>query len=203
MRNCFGDRAYVRYMSKLRAAEEACSAKPYEPTAFQPKYQPYRPGYYHNGFQYFNREKVHDLSMKMRMSVANGTCVLLEMGYIDESYNIQTQYMIDEIKDVGRIDKELLLDLVNGIKDCSAFASCMPYDNMQYPMTAGTMRYLNFNVCRENANLFACMKKDVRSRRYEFEAIGPGASSDRLTDDDKIFSLLWAEATATKSFKKF
>jgi hypothetical protein len=33
-------------MNKLRAAEEACSAKPYEPTTFQPKYQPYRSGYY-------------------------------------------------------------------------------------------------------------------------------------------------------------
>jgi hypothetical protein len=43
-------------------------------------------------------------------------------GQIDESYNIQTQYMIDELKDVGRIDKELMLELVNGIKDCSAFA---------------------------------------------------------------------------------
>ncbi|KAF2367532.1 hypothetical protein FHG87_001701 [Trinorchestia longiramus] len=223
MRDCFGERNYVRYMNKLHAAQAACSAKPYvpqphyttRPTA--PHYLPYRSFLFslrekdgfqyfnreNNGFQYFNREKVHDLSMKMRMSVANSTCVLLEMGYIDESYNILTENMIDEIKEVGRIDKELMQDLITGIKDCHAFTTCIPYDNMQYPMTANTMRYLNFNVCRENANLFACIKKDVRKRSHEFDLIGAGVESDRLTADDKIFSMLWVDATGVSSFKKF
>ncbi|XP_018008858.1 uncharacterized protein LOC108666483 [Hyalella azteca] len=197
MRDCFGDREYARYTSRVKAAEGTCRSR-----SFQPQTQPFlttapvyrRPSYESDDDQFYDRKRVHELSIKTRARFSNATCVLRELGYIDGSYNIQYQTMIDEIKDVGRIDKQLMTDLISGINQCKDFATCLPTERIQYPMTVESFRYISFSNCRHHATLFACLKRNARQQRRQEDYTGPDNIVDTATEDEKIIAMLWAEA---------
>lgn len=72
---------------------------------------------------------------------------------------------------------------------------CTPVNNILAPMIAETFRFRVFHNCREHANTFACLKKDLRSRRYEFELTASEDDMEAPAADDQMLAIMWGEAT--------
>lgn len=70
---------------------------------------------------------------------------------------------------------------------------CVPTKDMQVPLTPAIMRFKVFKNCNMHMKFMACMKKDLRSKRDEFDLTGLGDSLAGADDDEKMLAIIWGK----------
>lgn len=143
-------------------------------------------------FKYFTEDRVRAITQKMQAKVSNLTCIMREMGYMDSSDEVLYNAMVTEIRSL-RLEPELELDLVEAVEDCKQMAMCVPTKDSQVPMTPALMRFKVFHKCNMHMKFMACMKKDLRGKRDEFDLSGLGDSLDGADDDEKMLAIIWGK----------
>ena len=74
---------------------------------------------------------------------------------------------------------------------------CMPVKKMVAPFTPEIMRMKVFKKCNMKLKLAACMKKDLRAKRDQFDLTGLDSIKD-IDDDDKMLAVIWAKSMTDK-----
>ncbi|XP_054272350.1 uncharacterized protein LOC128992676 [Macrosteles quadrilineatus] len=200
----------------------------YQPPAYNPYYPPpggyYPPPapYYHSPFYppYYRgqrtsrdfdiRGQLDSLAAKMTGKVRNVTCVMQELGYLDENLEPAYDKMIDRISRLP-IAEDLKRDMTDGVNFCRQFAQCVP-DERKDKLAREMVRPIFFFRCYKHKKLEACIMKDVRDKYNPGEDIGednlPGGEMrslknkkrKNLEDDDATAAAALELLEAERSF---
>ncbi|XP_050302907.1 uncharacterized protein LOC126740777 [Anthonomus grandis grandis] len=179
----------------------------YSPMAFSnPNYQPpgnypffYQPGYqqipfspYGNFFgqQFYGgnsrvsrdmdmRSQLEAITSKMSGKTRNVTCVMQELGYLDENLEPNYSKISERIANLP-VEEELRKDMQDGVTYCQQFSQCVPeVKNEKSPLSRELIRPMFFFKCYKHKKLEACVMKDVRKKYVDVAS----DSSDDLEED--------------------
>ncbi|XP_018016986.1 uncharacterized protein LOC108673640 [Hyalella azteca] len=135
---------------------------------------------------------VRYLSERMMAKTSNATCVLRQLGYMDENDHLLYENYVSNINALSVNDAELKTDLVEGVNDCKAMAECLPLTKIAYPLTAALMRWSTWSKCYVSMVYQSCIKKDLRANAQEFELQGLGNFLSDYSDSAKMYAVVWA-----------
>ncbi|KAF2359081.1 hypothetical protein FHG87_010163 [Trinorchestia longiramus] len=196
MESCFG-RQYVRDQNtKISAVRNACKAQESREQLDEPKSRT-ELEIQHTDEQllekpYFTQEMVRYLSKRALAKTSNMTCVLRELGHLDNKDELIYDSLIAEINGLADVDAEFKNDLVNSIDGCKAMATCLPLSDIAFPLTPALMRWSTFSKCHAGGVFQACIKKDLRQNAGEFELSGLGNYLSDYSDSAKMYGVIWA-----------
>jgi len=154
-------------------------------------------------FKFFNQRQKRDnhevmytapllkkMKMKVKAKVSNFTCVMQKMNYVDEDFNLDFNYGIEETKGLD-ISEELKADLVKGVEHCKEFVKCLPMEKS--PMPAKLKQIVAFVKCDKKARMGICMKHDLMKYLSEFDLSGFPQLEDEEEGEvaEKLLHLLW------------
>jgi len=120
-----------------------------------------------NSFQSLNRAKrsehfsLDHLEEKMKAKVGNITCVLKEMGFMDENHQPIYDAAITWFKDL-QIADELKADLMEAMDMCKDFAMCLPVEKAKHPLKKELGTAMGYFKCTSMMEVKVCMKHDMR-----------------------------------------
>jgi len=100
------------------------------------------------------------LQEKMTQKIANVTCMLHELKWINEDKT--PNYAMHEAHINGLDDAFLKDQLLYGMDMCRDYANCMPVKKAKNPMLKELGTYIFFAKCMEMQKCEACFKKDFR-----------------------------------------
>ncbi|KAL0849854.1 hypothetical protein ABMA28_011791 [Loxostege sticticalis] len=141
----------------------------YNPYA-QPQYQQ---GYYQQ--PYFGSNRVaRDMDLRERLDVIskgpaggrvrNITCVMQELGYVDQSLEPNYEQITQRISDLP-VSSELKGDIQDGLQFCRKFSQCVPdVKRDMAPLSQELIKPMFFFRCYKHKKLEACIMKDIRER---------------------------------------
>ncbi|XP_056645868.1 uncharacterized protein LOC130451094 [Diorhabda sublineata] len=104
------------------------------------------------------------LTTRISGRVRNITCVMQELGYLDE--NLEPNYnRINERIGNLPITEELKKDMQDGVTFCQQFSQCVPeVKKERSPLSRELIRPMFFFKCYKHKKLEACIMKDVREK---------------------------------------
>ncbi|XP_072387274.1 uncharacterized protein [Diabrotica undecimpunctata] len=110
------------------------------------------------------RNQLEILTARMSGRVRNITCVMQELGYLDE--NLEPNYVrINERISNLPISEELKKDMQEGVGFCQQFSQCVPeVKKDKSPLSRELIRPMFFFKCYKHKKLEACIMKDVREK---------------------------------------
>jgi len=120
-----------------------------------------------NPFQSLNRAKrsehssLDHLEEKMKDKVGNITCVLQELGFMDENHQPIYDAAITFLKDL-QIADELKADLLDAMDMCKDFAMCLPVEKAKHPLKKKLGTAMGYSKCTSMMQVKVCMKHDMR-----------------------------------------
>jgi len=118
-------------------------------------------------FQSLNRAKrsehsvVDHLEEKMKAKVGNITCVLKEMGFMDENHQPIYDAVIQIFKDM-QIADDLKADLLEAMDMCKDFAMCLPVEKAKHPLKRELGTAMGYFKCTSMKEVKVCMKHDMK-----------------------------------------
>ncbi|XP_075236518.1 head involution defective [Lycorma delicatula] len=157
----------------------------------QPSYYPYYPASQRASRDLDIRGQLETLSAKMAGKVRNVTCVMQELGYLDENLEPAYDKMVQRINRLP-VPEDLKKDMSDGVEFCRQFSMCVP-DEGKDKLAREMVRPMFFFRCYKHKKLEACIMKDVRDRYSSAEEIG----------EDSIPSGVGAEMRSMKNKQKF
>ncbi|RZF48774.1 hypothetical protein LSTR_LSTR008123 [Laodelphax striatellus] len=108
------------------------------------------------------RGQLETLTTKMEGRVRNVTCVMQELGYLDEKLEPAYEKMVERINRLPVAD-DLKRDMTDGVEFCKQFSQCVP-DERKDKLAREMVRPMFFFRCYKHKKLEACIMKDVRDR---------------------------------------
>ncbi|KAH0807394.1 hypothetical protein GEV33_015397 [Tenebrio molitor] len=110
------------------------------------------------------KAQLEALTSKMSGRVKNITCVMQELGYLDE--NLEPNYhKISERISTLPVSDELKRDMQEGVTFCQQFSQCVPdVKRDKSPLSRELIRPMFFFKCYKHKKLEACIMKDVREK---------------------------------------
>ncbi|KAJ8960808.1 hypothetical protein NQ318_020104 [Aromia moschata] len=145
-------------------------AQMFYPGYQQPAYSPY--GFSMLGQQFLGhrnsremdiRSQVEAITSRMSGKVKNVTCVMQELGYLDD--NLEPNYAkINERIGNLPVGEELRKDMQDGVTFCQQFSQCVPEMKNKSPLSRELIRPMFFFKCYKHKKLEACIMKDVREK---------------------------------------
>lgn len=146
---------------------------------FYPGYQqiPFSPygGYPMVGQQYYPgnnrmsrdmdiRGQIEAITSRMSGKVKNVTCVMQELGYLDENLEPNFNKISERIGNLP-VEDELKRDMQDGVSFCRQFSQCVPEVNKEKsPLSREFIRPMFFFKCYKHKKLESCIMKDVREK---------------------------------------
>ncbi|XP_047108232.1 uncharacterized protein LOC124777023 [Schistocerca piceifrons] len=146
-----------------------------------PQFAAYQGGYYTTGpsadmypqGRAINQRKSRDLDLRGQLEtltsrisgkVKNVTCVMQELGYLDENLEPNYAKITERINQLP-INDELKKDMVDGVEYCKQFSQCVPETKRdKLPLSRELAKPMFFFRCYKHKKLEACVMKDVRER---------------------------------------
>ncbi|KAK9879761.1 hypothetical protein WA026_006823 [Henosepilachna vigintioctopunctata] len=125
------------------------------------------------------RNSFEDLSSKMSGKVKNVTCVMQQLGYLDENLEPNYAKISERISNLP-VSEELKKDIQDGVEFCQQFSQCVPEIKKEsFLLSRELIRPMFFFKCYKHKKLEACVMKDVREKYV-------GVSDDELDEDVEI-----------------
>ncbi|XP_017777220.1 PREDICTED: uncharacterized protein LOC108563138 [Nicrophorus vespilloides] len=109
------------------------------------------------------RSQLEAITSRMSGRVRNVTCVMQELGYLDESFEPNFEKISERIGNLP-VGVELKEDIQEGVSFCKQFSQCVPEVKKGSPLSRELMRPLLFFKCYKHKKLEACIMKDVREK---------------------------------------
>ncbi|XP_044743947.1 uncharacterized protein LOC123306126 [Chrysoperla carnea] len=176
---------------------------PFYPGVASPAFLPQFPGYpqYPNAFYppqfYMNhnnrqrmsremslREQIDSVTNRFSGRVRNVTCVMQELGYLDDNLEPNYNKIIERISNLP-IQPELKRDMQDSVTFCQKFSQCIPdFKRESSPLSRELVKPMFFFNCYKHKKLEACILKDIRDRfnqdseTSDFESLAESIRSD-------------------------
>ncbi|KAG5896396.1 hypothetical protein JTB14_009601 [Gonioctena quinquepunctata] len=110
------------------------------------------------------KSQLEILTSKMSGRVRNVTCVMQELGYLDENLEPNYAKIGERITNLP-INEELRKDMQDGVAFCQQFSQCVPdVKKEKSPLSRELIRPMFFFKCYKHKKLEACIMKDVREK---------------------------------------
>ncbi|KAJ9591035.1 hypothetical protein L9F63_027757, partial [Diploptera punctata] len=109
--------------------------------------------------------QLETLTSRLSGRIRNVTCVMQELGYLDENLEPNFEKIAERINRLP-IGEELKKDMVDGVQFCKQFAQCVPETRKdKFQLSRELVKPMFFFRCyRPHKKLEACIMKDVRER---------------------------------------
>ena len=105
-------------------------------------------------------ESITSRTSKLR----NVTCVMQELGYLDENLEPNFEKISERIGNLP-VSDELKRDMQDGVVFCQQFSQCIPdVKKDRSPLSRELIRPMFFFKCYKHKKLEACIMKDVREK---------------------------------------
>jgi len=143
-----------------------------------------------NPFQSMNRVKrsehtsLDHLEEKMKNKVGNITCVLQEMGFMDEKHQPIYDAAVTFFKDL-QIADDLKADLLDAMDMCKDFAMCLPVEKAKHPLKKELGTAMGYFKCTSMMEIKVCMKHDMKKYAAEM-----GHAEDPMMSEIEEFEQL-------------
>ncbi|KAK4879071.1 hypothetical protein RN001_007217 [Aquatica leii] len=112
------------------------------------------------------RQEIETITARMSVRARNVTCIMQELGYLDENMEPNYAQIKDRIKRLP-VQSELRDDIEDGVTFCQQFSQCVPEVNKdKSPLSREFFRPMFFFKCYKYKKIEACIMKDVREK-YE------------------------------------
>merc|ERR1711976_7760 len=138
--------------------------QPHMPVMHYPSnfgYQPVYPQQYH----YRGKRDLESLHSDVMAKLGNMTCMLREMGFINEKKQIDVEGVKKMFKSLPGIDFMLKEDMVKSVDTCAKMAQCMPVEEYAgVPVGKDLVPAMMFVHCCKGKKIEACVKKDLREK---------------------------------------
>ncbi|XP_025192734.1 uncharacterized protein LOC112592796 isoform X1 [Melanaphis sacchari] len=162
------------YLPKIPSVAQQSYPGPYPMMAagqmYQPYYQPFFPTHRTSRVGSFDvRNQMDTMAAKMTGKIRNVTCVMQELGYLNQNMEPDYENMNDRVMRLP-IAEELKQDMVDGITYCKKFSMCVP-DERKDKFAKELVRPMFFFKCYKHKKLESCIMKDIRDR-YNTEEFG-------------------------------
>ncbi|CAG9863523.1 unnamed protein product [Phyllotreta striolata] len=110
------------------------------------------------------RNQLDLLTSRISGKVRNITCVMQELGYLDD--NLEPNYVrINERIENLSIPDDLRKDMQDGVNFCQQFSQCVPeVKKEKSPLSRELIRPMFFFKCYKHKKLEACIMKDIREK---------------------------------------
>ncbi|KAL1513383.1 hypothetical protein ABEB36_002802 [Hypothenemus hampei] len=110
------------------------------------------------------RGQIEAITSKMSGKVRNVTCVMQELGYLDENLEPNHVKISQRIGNLP-VNDELKRDMQDGVTFCQQFSQCVPdVKKDRSPLSRELVRPMFFFKCYKHKKLEACVMKDVREK---------------------------------------
>lgn len=110
------------------------------------------------------RNQLEILTSRISGRVRNITCVMQELGYLDENLEPNYVRIAERIGNLP-ISDELRKDMQDGVSFCQQFSQCVPdVKKDKSPLSRELIRPMFFFKCYKHKKLEACIMKDVREK---------------------------------------
>ncbi|XP_076256865.1 uncharacterized protein LOC143194162 isoform X2 [Rhynchophorus ferrugineus] len=110
------------------------------------------------------RAQIEAITSRMSGKVKNVTCVMQELGYLDDNLEPNFGKISERIGNLP-VDDELKRDMQDGVSFCKQFSQCVPEVNKdKSPLSRELIRPMFFFKCYKHKKLEACIMKDVREK---------------------------------------
>ncbi|XP_014261933.1 uncharacterized protein LOC106674017 [Cimex lectularius] len=172
--------------------------QPYMPSPYyQQAYQPYQPYYGRSSRDLDVRGQLETLTTRMSGRIRNVTCVMQELGYLDNNLEPDYSRMIDRIARLPVAD-DLKKDMTEGVDFCRQFSQCVP-DDRKDKLIREMVRPMFFFRCYKHKKLEACIMKDVRERYTNTDDL----TEDNLTGNDNRVAKEFSEDNMATAIYEF
>ncbi|XP_065163473.1 LOW QUALITY PROTEIN: uncharacterized protein [Atheta coriaria] len=154
---------------------QAPVAVPYVYPGYQPQAFPSQSysSFPYFGPQYYSSNRVsRDMDIRNQLDaitsrtsgkVRNVTCVMQELGYLDENLEPNFEKISERIGNLP-VSDELKRDMQDGVVFCQQFSQCIPDVKERSPLSRELVRPMFFFKCYKHKKLEACIMKDVREK---------------------------------------
>ncbi|KAF5269314.1 hypothetical protein FQR65_LT02615 [Abscondita terminalis] len=110
------------------------------------------------------RQEMESITARMSVRARNVTCIMQELGYLDENLEPNYNQIKDRIKRLP-VQAELRDDIEEGVSFCQQFSQCIPEVNKdKSPLSKEFFRPMFFFKCYKYKKIEACIMKDVREK---------------------------------------
>lgn len=110
------------------------------------------------------RGQIEAITSKMSGRVRNVTCVMQELGYLDDNLEPNFSKISQRIGNLP-VNEELKRDMQDGVSFCQQFSQCVPeVKKDKSPLSRELIRPMFFFKCYKHKKLEACIMKDVREK---------------------------------------
>ncbi|KAL5244965.1 hypothetical protein ACI65C_012375 [Semiaphis heraclei] len=172
--NAVPNAANDMYLPRISNVPQQSYPGPYPMMAagqmYQPYYQPFYPTHRTSRVGGFDvRNQMDTMAAKMTGKIRNVTCVMQELGYLNQNMEPDYENMNDRVMRLP-IAEELKQDMVDGITYCKKFSMCVP-DERKDKFAKELVRPMFFFKCYKHKKLESCIMKDIRDR-YTAEEFG-------------------------------
>jgi len=106
--------------------------------------------------------KMHKMMLKMQYKMSNMTCVLKDLGMLDQDHRPNYE-AIEQMITTMAVDEDMKADLKDGVEICRQFSMCMPPEKTHSPLMQRLAQPMAFFKCLKGKKLHACIRKDLRS----------------------------------------
>ncbi|CAB3221017.1 unnamed protein product [Arctia plantaginis] len=151
---------------------------PYNPYMMPQQYQQ---GYYQQPFFAASNRMSRHMGLRARLGLNtpraqsnhNVTCVMQELGYIDNNMEPNYEQITQRISNLP-VSNELKSDIQEGLQFCHKFSQCVPEDKRDIvPRPQEQIRAIFFFRCYKHKKLEACIMKDINehfNKEYMFDS---------------------------------
>ncbi|XP_069702275.1 uncharacterized protein [Periplaneta americana] len=138
------------------------------------------------------RGQLETLTSRLSGKIRNVTCVMQELGYLDENLEPNFEKISERINRLP-IGDELKKDMIDGVQFCKQFAQCVPETRKdRFQLSRELVKPMFFFRCYKHKKLEACIMKDVRERYTPGDDM-PGADDDNIGSGE-LRSLSWTNS---------
>ncbi|KAJ8978177.1 hypothetical protein NQ317_009665 [Molorchus minor] len=125
------------------------------------------------------RNQLEAITSKMSGKVRNVTCVMQELGYLDDNLEPNYAKISERIGNLP-VGEGLRRDMQDGVTFCQQFSQCVPeIKKEKSPLSRELIRPMFFFKCYKHKKLEACIMKDVREKYSEM-------TDDELDSDIEV-----------------
>ncbi|XKL60271.1 hypothetical protein PGB90_001287 [Kerria lacca] len=129
------------------------------------------------------------LAVRVSGKMKNVTCIMQELGYLNENLEPDYEKIINRIKKLS-IANELKSEMIDGVQYCKQFSSCVP-DDSKDKLSREMVKPIFFFRCYKHKKMEACIMKDIKDRysndESDYNVIGierNDRSSQELNSND-------------------
>merc|ERR1711915_660999 len=113
--------------------------------------------------------KLDMMKEKMTYLVGNATCVLKELGWMNEDKSVNYDSCKEKITNMN-IDETLKDDLLYAHDCCKDLSMCMPVEKSRNPIMKELGQHICYHGCMKMKTTMCCMKQDFKKMALEMGA---------------------------------